>query len=462
MKRPFDLCVIFAEMRTGSNHLEAMLDGVLGLRAFGEVFNPAFVGRPNQDALCGFDLARREAAPVELLAAIRSGAAPDLPILRFFHDHDPRVLDPMLDDARVAKVILRRNPLDSYLSRKIAAETGQWKMTDARMQKTADIRFDAPEFETMLSAWQGFAARLARGLQLRGQTAFEINYEDLADTEVLNGLLRFLGSSETIDPKASNLKPQNPGGPRSKVINPKDMEQALARLDPFGVDRPGRIDFAQRAAAKSIAVAGDLMMLPVPGVLSDQWRNWFPEDVQDGLTQRELRQWMRQHPAHRKIACIQHPLARAHSVFCGQVLPRRPATADLRRRLRRRYDIPLPQDWPDPGYDRAAHRAAFEAFLRFLKPCLAGQTSLSAPADWSGQLAALQGMARFALPDRLLRAEQLDDDLTLFGLRPHPPVADTPFALGDIYDEALDSLARDVFRRDYVFFGYGTWRNHAA
>ena len=462
MKRPFDLCVIFAEMRTGSNHLEAMLDGVLGLRGFGEVYNPAFVGRPNQEALFGFDLARREAAPEDLLAAIRNGAAPDLPLLRFFHDHDPRMLGPMLDDRRVAKVILRRNPLDSYLSRKIATETGQWKMTDARAQKTADIRFEALEFETMLADWQGFAARLARGLQLRGQTAFEIDYEDLSDTEVLTGLLRYLGSVESIDPKASKLKPQNPGGPRGKVVNPAEMAEALAGLDPFGMDRPVRMDLAQGAAIKSIAVAGDLMVLPVPGVLSDHWRGWFPEDVRDGLSQRELRQWMRQRPAHRKIACIQHPLARAHAVFCGQVLPRRPATADLRRRLRRRYGIPLPQDWPDPGYGRAVHRAAFEAFLRFLKPCLAGQTSLVAPADWSGQLAALQGMARFALPDRLLRAETLADDLAPFGLHPHVPEPEAPFALGDIYDQALETLAQDVFRRDHVFFGYGAWRDYAA
>ena len=462
MKRPFDLCVIFAEMRTGSNHLEAMLDGVLGLRGFGEVYNPAFVGRPNQEALFGFDLARRESAPEELLAAIRAGAAADLPIFRFFHDHDPRMLGPLLDDPRVAKVVLRRNPLDSYLSRKIAAATGQWKMTDARAQKTADIRFEAPEFETMLADWQGFAGRLARGLQLRGQTAFEIDYEDLGDVEVLTGLLRYLGSAETIDPKASKLKPQNPGGPRGKVINPGEMAEALARLDPFGMDRSVRMDLAQGAAIKTIAVAGDLMVLPVPGVLSDQWRDWFPDDPRDGLSQRELRQWMRQHPAHRKIACIQHPLARAHAVFCRQVLPRRPATTDLRRRLRRRYEIPLPQDWPDPGYDRAAHRAAFEAFLRFLKPCLAGQTSLVVPGDWSGQLAALQGMARFALPDRLLRAETLAHDLAPFGLNPEPPDADAPFALGDIHDRALEALAQDVFRRDYVFFGYGDWTGYAA
>lgn len=42
---------------------------------------------------------------------------------RYFHDHDPRVLDMILDDPGCAKIILTRNPLDSYVSWKIAQAT---------------------------------------------------------------------------------------------------------------------------------------------------------------------------------------------------------------------------------------------------------------------------------------------------------------------------------------------------
>lgn len=452
MKRPFDLCVIFAEMRTGSNHLEALLDGVLGLTGWGEVYNPSFVGSPKKESLLGFDLARREAEPTALLSAIRAEPGADLPILRFFHDHDRRMLAPFLDDRRIAKVILTRNPLDSYLSRKIAAETGQWKMTDARARKEAEIRFEPAEFDTMLAAWQSFSAELRRGLQTRGQTAFELSYDDLSDAAVLEGLLTFLGSTERIDPKASKLKPQNPGGPMMKVLNPDEMAGAIAQLDPMGLGRPGRVEAAKAAAIKTIRIAGDLMMMPVPGVLEPFWQAALPAS---GLSQRDLRQWMRQHPGHRKFACIQHPLVRAHSVFCAQVLPRSPAMAEMRRRLRRRYDVPLPQEWPDPGYDRVAHRAAFEAFLKFLKPCIAGQTSLPARPEWSGQLTALQGFAGFAVADRILRAERLETDMAEIGLIAGPAQAEaTPFALADINDGALERLAWDVYRRDYVFFGY--------
>jgi len=456
MKRSFDLCVIFAEMRTGSNHLEALLDGVPGLTGLGEVYNPSFVGKPNAESLFDFDLSRREAAPLELLGSITRETAPNLPILRFFHDHDPRVLEPMLDEPRIAKVILTRNPLDSYLSRKIAAETGQWKMTDARVRKQADIRFEAAEFQTMIDAWQRFSARLRHGLQTRGQTAFELDYEDLDDVGVLTGLLRFLGSEESIDPKASKLKPQNPGGPLIKVMNPKDMEHALSQLDPLGLVRPGRPELLRPAAVKTIAVSGDgsVMLLPVPGVAEAWWRAWL--DPETGLSQRDLRQWMRQHPLHEKLSFIQHPLARAHDVFCTMVLPRRPAFSDIRRRLRRRYGLGLPQDWPDPSYALAQHREVFGAFLDFLKSCNAGQTSLVPEPAWTGQLAALQGMASFAIPDRIIRVEALPDAYPAFG------ATKAPFALADIYDAELENRARDVFRRDYVFFGYSNWDDYAA
>ena len=467
MRRSFDLCVIFAEMRTGSNHLEAMLDGVPGLLGIGEVYNPSFVGGPNQEVFLGFNMARREAEPEALFDTIKAELAPDIAVLRFFHDHDHRMLAPLLDDPRVAKIVLSRNPLDSYLSRKIAAETGQWRMTDARARKSAEIRFDAAEFEVMLDAWQSFAAKLRRGLQLRGQTAFEIDYEELNDEDVLNGLLRYLGLAEQIDASASKLKPQNPGGPMAKVINPDEMARALSQLDPLGLDRPTTVERARPTAVKTIVVSSDLMVMPVPGVMEGRWRELLGgstgADPQTGLSQRELRQWMRRYPNHRKLAWVQHPLARAHSVFCQSVLPRRPRSASIRQRLRNRYNIPLPEDWPGDSYDIDAHRDAFSAFLGFLKPCLAGQTSLPASPDWAAQLATLQSMARFALPDRVMRVERLEKDLGELGLSPTmQPATAEPFALEGVYTPELENLCREAYRRDYLFFGYGDWPDHAA
>ena len=68
----FDYFVIFAEMRTGSNFLEANLNAFSGLRCHGEAFNPHFVGYPNATEILGFDLGLREADPHQFLGAIKS------------------------------------------------------------------------------------------------------------------------------------------------------------------------------------------------------------------------------------------------------------------------------------------------------------------------------------------------------------------------------------------------------
>ena len=46
-----------------------------------------------------------------------------MPGFRLFHDHDRRIWDHVLADTACAKIVLTRNPLDSYVSRKIAAAT---------------------------------------------------------------------------------------------------------------------------------------------------------------------------------------------------------------------------------------------------------------------------------------------------------------------------------------------------
>src|SRR6056297_3573060 len=130
MSDRFEAFVIFAEMRTGSNYLEATLNDLPDIDCKGELYNPTFMGHHTTFEMHGIDMDRREQAPLDLLEAVIRNAGDDaLPGFRFFHDHDPRVLERVLPDPRIAKVILTRNPLDSYVSRRIASETGQWRLT---------------------------------------------------------------------------------------------------------------------------------------------------------------------------------------------------------------------------------------------------------------------------------------------------------------------------------------------
>jgi len=474
MSDRFDAFVIFAEMRTGSNYLEATLNDLPDIDCKGELYNPTFMGHHTTFEMHGIDMDRRERAPLDLLDAVIRKAGDALPGFRFFHDHDPRVLDRVLPDPRIAKVILTRNPLDSYVSRRIASETGQWRLTDMKHQKSAKIEFRLWEFETMLADLQGFQMTLQRGLQTTGQTAFFIRYEDINDAEVVSGLARFLGSSHTLDSTNAKLKKQNPSDLAEKVENYDHMVRSLARLDRFDLSKTPNFEPARHAAVPSFVALPEtgLMFMPIRGAAVEPVKDWMAglegigrDDLLTGLKQKDIRQWMRKHPGFRSFTVLRHPLERAYHVFNTCILPAdRPAFSNTRRVLKNRYNLPIPKEGPIKGYYADQHREAFIAFLRFLKGNLSGQTSLKVDSIWASQTAILQGMAAFALPDRIFREEELIDGLPALadalgcGAAPFDmALPDEPFALSQINDSEVEHLIYDAYRKDFVNFGFAPW-----
>jgi hypothetical protein len=220
--------VLFAEMRTGSNYLEALLASCPGIACHGEVFNPAFLGAPERGHLFGMDLAARNRDPGRLLVRMRR-RSDGLAGFRFFHDHDPRVLDEVMGDGRWAKVLLGRDPLDSYVSLKIAVETGQWTLTQPLDRRQARVRVDAAEFDAFAQARAAFRTALERRLQHSGEAAFRLDYADLSDRAVIQGLVTFLGCSGGPDWDRVPLLRQNPEPLADKVLNPESLDEIRAR-----------------------------------------------------------------------------------------------------------------------------------------------------------------------------------------------------------------------------------------
>ncbi|GAA0296633.1 nodulation protein NodH [Rhodovulum strictum] len=470
----FDSFVVLAEMRTGSNFLEENLNAVPGLACHGEAFNPHFVGHKGRHALFGVDQAARDRDPGRLLDAMRR-ESPGLAGFRFFHDHDPRVLARVLDDRRCAKIVLTRNPADSYVSRKIAGETGQWRLTDATHARRARVRFDAAEFAEYLDRLQGFQLRLLRALQTSGQTAFHLAYEDIGDVAVLNGLLRFLGVAARLETVSDRLKKQNPEPLSAKVVNFAEMEAALGPLDRFDLSRTPCFEPRRGPAVPGHVAAPEspLLFLPIRGGPVARVEAWLAaldgtgtDALRRGFTQKTLRQWQRQTPGHRAFSVVSHPLRRAHAAFVAHILPTGPGSFPvIRTALRDSYGVPLPEAAPGPAFDAAAHREAFLGFLRFLKGNLAGQTGLRVDASWASQTRVIEGFAETVLPDMVLRAERLEADLAMLAAQvgatapalPPPETEDGPVPLSAICDAEIEAAARDAYARDYERLGYGAW-----
>ena len=298
MTNRFDYFIVFAEMRTGSNFLEANLNAFPGLSCLGEAFNPHFIGYPNKTDCLGITQEEREQDPMRLISAVRN--APVLSGFRFFHDHDARVLQPALTDPRCAKIILTRNPVDSYVSWKIAQATGQWKLTNIKRRKDGKAQFNAQEFEAHLDALQQFQVFLLNALQVTGQTAFYVAYEDLQDLDVMNGLARFLGQEDQLEALDSSLKVQNPQPVSEKVENFDEMQGALSRLDRFDLSRTPNFEPRRGAAVPSYVAGAEtpLLFLPVRGAPEQSIRKWLaaldgvsPGDLPSKFKQGSLKDW---------------------------------------------------------------------------------------------------------------------------------------------------------------------------
>lgn len=474
MSEHFDYFVICAEMRTGSNFLETNLNAIDGLSCHGEAFNPHFIGYPNKSEILGVTRDQRDNDPAHLIAAIRDEPGA-LRGFRFFHDHDPRALDIALNDPRCAKIVLTRNPLDSYVSWKIAQETGQWKLTDVKRRKEARARFEPQEFLSHVEALQDFQVNLLNRLQCSGQVAFYLAYEDLQSVEVMNGLADWLGISGRLEALDKSLKPQNPSPISAKVSNLAEMEQALTGLDRFNLSRTPNFEPRRGAAVPSYVACENtpLMYLPIRGGPETEVIDWLagldgiaPHDLLTGMNQKQLRQWKRKRPGHRSFTVLRHPGARAHSVFCRRILNTGEGSyLQIRETLRKQFKLPIPGRDSKKPWTQADHRRAFTAFLEFVRKNLAGQTAIRVDSAWGTQAQALTSFGDFVPPDYVLREDDLPEMLPMIARQvghdapgaPPAPVPDTPFTLGDIHDDELESLISDVYQRDYMLFGFRAW-----
>lgn len=451
---------MFAEMRTGSNFLEANLNAIPGVTCHGEAFNPVFIGRKDQTEFLGVTLAQREQDPSLLLRRMRE-RTPGLSGFRYFHDHDPRIFDLVMDDARCAKIVLTRNPLESYVSLKIAQATGQWKLTNPKNLKQAKARFDAAEFVEHLDDVQQFQIRLLRALQSRGQTAFYIDYDDIPDLDVLNGLAAFLGVEGRLEKIDDSLTVQNPEPLSDKVANAAQMEQALARMDRFNLSRTPNFEPRRNAAIPGYVASAiaPMIFLPIKAAPQQPILDWFATlgAIEGDFTHKTLRQWKRTHPGHRAFTVLRHPLDRAHRAFW--VLEQGAMQPEQRNILERVHQVILPRK--GETLDRDTRRTSFLAFLRFLKRNLSGQTGFRTEPAWASQSAILQGFANFQTPDLILREETLSEGLAFLAAElglPAPQIAtakdDCDTALDAIRDGEIEEAARDAYQRDYMGFGF--------
>ena len=253
------------------------------------------------------------------------------------------------------------------------------------------------------------------------------------------------------------------------------MEKALAKFDTFSLTRTPNFEPRRGAAVPSYVACVDtpLMFLPMRGGPEDGVTDWMaaldkiePQALLRKMNQKQLRQWKRKHPGHRTFTVLRHPMARAHSVFCHRILNTDEGSfLQIREVLRKKFKLPIPGRESQKPWTKDDHRLAFAGFLKFVQMNLAGQTVVRVDSAWGTQAQNLLSFGDFVLPDHVLRENEMAEMLPLIaGMAGHEaPNApgdtrdDSPFTLGDIYDDELEALAEKVYQRDYMLFGFGPW-----
>lgn len=454
-------------MRTGSNFLEMNMNRLQGFTCYGEVFNPVLLGDHKRTDMFGVSIEQRNADPLALLAMMQA-QTDGLSGFRFFHDHDPRILDAVLADQTCAKIILTRNPVESFISWKIAAETRQWRMMNAAKRMITRPVFNAAEFERYLENMQDFQVFLLHSLQVTGQTAFYIDYEDIMDLDVLNGLAAFLGLQDRLKNIDTTLKKQNPEAIEAKVANAAEMAASLSRMDRFNLARTPNFE-PRRNAGVPNHLASDampLIFMPIAGAPWRQISDWMQSygGLTSAFERKSLRQWKEARPNHRSFTVLRHPLARAHAMFCTFLNSN--LQPELRPYLAKYHGLKLPAQGT-PFASEVEFRAAFLEFLKFLKRNLTGQTGLKVIVQFASQTAVIQGFSALYPPDFILRESDLAAGLASIvqgmgkqmnfvpqdvGITPEYP------SLAAIYDAELEQAARAAYDKDYMGFGFGNWR----
>jgi len=478
---PFTSFAMFGSMRSGSNLLEKFLNQYSGLKCHGELFHRFFIGQQGCQSYLGIDREKRDEDPQLLLDAVRAANRDKITGFRLFQTHNPWVIDTTLKDPYCAKIVLTRDPLESFISLQIALKTNQWLISDPTHRKAEQVLFDPEIYAIYLREREVFYNQISESLALSEQPFFEIDYTELADLETINRLAVFIGDRQQKERLFQPIKRQNPGPLADKILNYDEVRSlpelaglleskppVLTRIRESGTDL-SRVYFCKNRA---IAFA------PVPAVPDFGLRQWLEmlesQPPQNELTEHQYAEWARRHPQPFFFSAVRHPVARAYNAFMQKIF----ATTSggyfgIRQNLENQFGLMLPSGEISPvqprdelekkGYGLDEHRISFKLFLIFVAANLGNDTKIRQDGKWQSQFEIIRRY-RVIHPDvQVFKYEALMESLAYMENRLDlPPVAAWAsvadpaysFPLSDIYDDEIEALTKAAYEQDYSTFDY--------
>lgn len=218
--------VILSARRSGSNLLCTLIDSHPDALCHHELFNPRgiFTALDLRDTPTPLhDIAARERDPAAYLTQVWRYARGHACVgFKMTPEQHPDILQTVLDDIGIDKIVLRRNnPLRALVSERIAEITGRWEAYAGEDEPGPHprVHVERDELDRHVRQMEAFYAGITGAMRRSGQRWLELRYESLFDAEEQQRLCAFLGLS----PCALQA--------RSVRQNPEPLEQLLENAD---------------------------------------------------------------------------------------------------------------------------------------------------------------------------------------------------------------------------------------
>lgn len=231
--------VIIANPRTGTNHFIDLLNSHPEITCHREVFhqNTVYLLEGTRDDL----LERREKDPAEFLDELYESSPTRACGFKIFCGHNLRVIEKVLHDPTIKKIILYRpNFLAVYSSEKIAeAEKRYLIMEDSKISIAAGAYdttrtsekalFVQGDFSRMWATYQDHYKHALDILNETGQECLFVTYEEFINESIFRRIFPFLGLYQ---PQVlhTRMKRLNTSDILARFLNPEDARAYIERI----------------------------------------------------------------------------------------------------------------------------------------------------------------------------------------------------------------------------------------
>jgi len=230
--------VILAAPRTGSNMLCTLVGSHPDVLCHHELFNPRGVFYALELRDGAFDLGGIEERDRDPLAFLERVWATDRGHthvgFKMTHRQNESVLDAVLHDSGVRKIVLRRqNRVRTFVSQRISEELDQWEVyrESDLVAERPKVRVDPAALQASVAENETYYGEVEELLEDTGQPFLRVSYEQLLTGAEHRRVLEFLGlpdAARAADSLRIRSVRQNAGSLRELITNYAELENALA------------------------------------------------------------------------------------------------------------------------------------------------------------------------------------------------------------------------------------------